>query len=289
MRTPPDSLELMEIALLLESIYRHYGYDFRDYAPTSIRRRIWHRIGAERLHSVSGLQEKVLHDPSAMDRLFTDFSINVTEMFRDPSFFAALRHKVIPWLRTVPHVRIWHAGCSTGEEVYAMAILLHEEGLYRKARIYGTDMNGAVLSQAAQARFPLQKMQAYTRNYLQSGGQKAFSEYYAVQGGEAVFHPFLAENLVFSQHNLVTDHSFNEFHLILCRNVLIYFNESMQKRVLQLFNASLVASGFLGLGRKEGIRREGRETVFEAVDPQERIYRKMTRAAKEGSRQWSTR
>jgi chemotaxis protein methyltransferase CheR len=271
-----DELEKTEIDLLLEGIYQVYGHDFRNYSYSSIRRRIWHRIRAERLTTVSALQEKVLHDPGMMDKLLADFSINVTEMFRDPSFFMALRQKVVPHLKLLPQVRIWHAGCSTGEEIYSMAIVLHEEGLRLKTTIYGTDMNSAVLEKAASRSFPLHKMQTYTKNYLFSGGTKAFSEYYSVIDNKAVFHSFLAENLVLSQHNLVTDHSFNEFHVIICRNVLIYFNATMQQRVMNLFNASLASSGFLGLGRREGIHRNGQETVFEPVDLKEKIYRKKT-------------
>ncbi|CAH0120166.1 MULTISPECIES: protein-glutamate O-methyltransferase CheR [unclassified Paenibacillus] len=268
-------LEEIEICLLLEGIYRHYGHDFRNYSYSSIRRRIWHRIRAERLRSISALQEAVLHDPGTMERLFSDFSINVTEMFRDPSFFLAIRRKVVPLLQNLPAIRIWHAGCSTGEEVYSMAILLYEEGLYDRCTIYGTDMNHRVLEQAESGSFPLQKMQLYTKNYLQSGGEEAFSEYYKVKGNQVAFHPFLSENIVFSQHNLATDHSFNEFHIIICRNVLIYFNEIMHQRVIQLFKDSLVASGFLGLGRKEGIHRNLQREAFEVIDPQEKIYRKM--------------
>lgn len=273
-RGPMNDLERIEISLLLEGIYRHYGYDFRNYAYSSIRRRIWHRIGAERLRSISALQEKVLHDPAVMDKLFNDFSIHVTEMFRDPEFFAAIRHKVIPFLRNLPLIRIWHAGCSTGEEVFSMAIVLHEEGLIRKSILYGTDMNGAVLEKSELGSYPLARMQTYTKNYLSSGGTKAFSEYYTVRGDKAVFHPFLSENSVFSQHNLVTDHSFNAFHLILCRNVLIYFDASMQGRVLRLFDTSLEAGGFLGLGRKEGLHRNNQEGRFEPIDLREKIYRK---------------
>ncbi|PYI54374.1 CheR family methyltransferase [Paenibacillus flagellatus] len=273
-REEQEALERIEVSLLLEGVYRHYGHDFRNYTYSSIRRRIWNRVRAERLPTISALQAKVLHDPAAMERLLADFSIGVTEMFRDPTFFLALRHKVVPLLRALPFVRIWHAGCSTGEEVVSMAILLHEEGLYRKARLYATDMNAAALGQAEGGRFPLERMQQYTKNYLLSGGRRAFSEYYTVLGERAAFHPFLAENLVYSQHNLATDHSFNEFHLIVCRNVLIYFDDVMQRRVLELFRSSLVPEGMLGLGRKESLPRELQEGAFETIDGQEKLYRK---------------
>lgn len=269
-----DILEKIEISLLLEGIYQCYGYDFRNYSFQSIRRRIKHRLSAERIETISGLQEKVLHDRHAMDRLFTDFSINVTEMFRDPDFFLSFREKVVPYLHDLPTIRIWHAGCSTGEEVYSMAILLHEAGLYEKAMIYATDMNADVLVKASRGIFPLDKMQIYTKNYFQSGGSRAFSEYYKVDDAGVAFHPFLAENIVFSQHNLVTDHSFNEFHIIICRNVLIYFDEVLQKRTFHLFQESLIKEGFLGLGSKEGIPYKMR-SGFKEIEPQIKIYSKI--------------
>lgn len=269
---PCDGLEQVEIHLLLEGIYLHYGYDFRNYSLQSIRRRMWHRIRCERLESISALQDRVLHDREMMDKLFIDFSINVTEMFRDPSFFLAFRQRVVPLLRTLPGIRIWHAGCSTGEEVYSMAILLYEEGLYDKATIYGTDINGNVLEKANKGIFPIEKMQKYTKNYLQSGGKQAFSEYYVVQEQGVSFHSFLAENIEFFQHSLVTDHSFNEFHVIICRNVLIYFNDVLQQRVMKLFRESLVPSGILGLGDKESIPRATKQSDFTELDSKEKLY-----------------
>lgn len=266
-------LEKIEISLLLEGIYRHYGYDFRNYSYQSIRRRIRNRLSAERLGTISALQDKVLHDRSIMDRLFADFSINVTEMFRDPSFFISFKENVIPRLQDLPMLRIWHAGCSSGEEVYSMAIVLHEAGLYDRSMIYATDMNAEVLNRASSGIFPLDKMQIYTKNYIQSGGRKAFSEYYKVVGSKVVFHPFLAENLFFSQHNLVTDHSFNEFHIIICRNVLIYFDDILQERTFHLFRESLITSGYLGLGSKEGIPYKLR-SGFNEVDSQNKIFSK---------------
>ena len=270
-----DELEKIEIELLLEGIYRHYGFDFRNYVFSSIRRRIWHRIRAENLNSISGLQEKVLHDPRYMEKLLADFSIHVTEMFRDPSFFKAFRTKVVPMLRDYPYIRIWHAGCSTGEEVYSMAILLHEEGLYQKTRIYATDMNENLLRTAKQGVFPLNRMQTYTKNYHKAGGTKAFSEYYTVKHQHVIFHPFLAENVVFAQHNLATDRSFNEFHVIICRNVMIYFNRLLQNRVHHLFYESLSLSGILGLGNKEGIGVTNHAQCYEEIDSSEKLYRKI--------------
>ncbi|RKP46775.1 protein-glutamate O-methyltransferase CheR [Cohnella endophytica] len=272
--TPHEDIEKLEINLLLEGIYRHYGYDFRNYSFQSIRRRIQYRMQGENLDSILALLEKVLHDRQTMERLFADFSINVTEMFREPSFFLSFRRNIVPLLRNLPAIRIWHAGCSTGEEVYSMAILLHEEGLYPKTMLYATDMNDRVLGQAARRVFPLNKMQLYTRNYLCSGGEEAFSKYYTVIEEGVEFKPYLSENMIFSQHNLAIDHSFNEFHVIICRNVLIYFNDVLQRRVLRLFNESLVQSGYLGLGNKEGLLRS-HAVSFEELDSKEKIYRKI--------------
>jgi chemotaxis protein methyltransferase CheR len=272
--TQVGGLERIEIELLLEGIHRHYGFDFRSYAYSSIKRRLWRRVHAEGLETISALQERVLHDPPCMDRLMLDLSINVTAMFRDPTFFLALRRQVIPLLRTYPFLRIWHAGCSTGEEVYSMAILLQEEGLYKKTRVYATDINEAVLTQAKRGIFPLGKMQEYTTNYLRAGGTRSFSEYYTAKYDGALFHPSLMDGVVFSQHNLVTDRSFSEFNLILCRNVMIYFDRPLQNHVLQLFRESLANFGVLGLGKKESLKFTAEETNFEPLVASEKIYRK---------------
>ncbi|KAB7705951.1 protein-glutamate O-methyltransferase CheR [Bacillus aerolatus] len=268
-------LEAIEIDLLLEGIYRYYGFDFRNYAVPFLNRRIWNRVRAENVSSISGLQEKIFHDPSVMKRLVYDFSINVTEMFRDPSFFFSFRTKIVPLLRDCSAIRIWHAGCSTGEEVYSMAILLHEEGLYEKTRIYATDINENVLKHAQAGEFPLQRMQLYTRNYLAAGGIRSFSEYYTAKNENAIFHPFLMKNVVFAQHNLATDRSFNEFHVIICRNVMIYFNKMLQNRVHHLLHESLSLSGILALGSKEGIKFTSIANSYEEVDSFEKVYRKI--------------
>jgi len=270
-----DELEKIEINLLLEGICRYYGFDFRNYVYSSIRRRIWYRIRAERLKSVSSLQEKVLHDPCMMERLLADFSIHVSEMFRDPYFFKSFRKKVVPLLKELPFVRIWHAGCSTGEEVYSMAITLHEEGLYHKTKIYATDMNGDLLKKAKDGVFSLDKMQAYKYNYQLAGGAKEFAEFFEVHHDKIVFNPFLTKNVVFAQHNLATDHSFNEFHVIICRNVMIYFDRVLQNRVHGLFYESLCTSGILGLGGKEDIAFNDYSHCYEAFDPEQKIYRKV--------------
>jgi chemotaxis protein methyltransferase CheR len=270
----PD-LERVEIELLLEGIFRQYGFDFRSYAYASIRRRLWRRIEAEGLKTVSALQERVLHEPGMMERLLLDLSINVTAMFRDPSFYLAFRQKVVPHLRTYPFIRIWHAGCSTGEEVYSMAILLEEEGLYDRSRIYATDINEVVVHRARAGIFPLERMQEYTENYIRAGGTRSFSEYYVAKYDGALFSPPLQRNVVFSQHNLVTDRSFAEFNVILCRNVLIYFDRELQARVHGLFHESLVHLGVLCLGSKESLRLSEYEDSYEELSGSERIYRKV--------------
>src|SRR5712691_8274812 len=268
-------LELIEIHLLTEGIYRHYGFDFRDYSVPSMRRRIWKRIYAEGLSTVSGLIEKVLHDSSCMERLLLDLSINTTAMFRDPTFYLAFRQKVVPVLRTYPFARIWHAGCSTGEEVYSMAILLQEEGLYERCRIYATDINEAVLQKAKAGIFPLSSMQENTSNYIVAGGAGNFSQYYTARYDHAIFRPSLRENVVFAQHNLVTDASFNQFNVIFCRNVLIYFNNELQNRVQKLFLSSMETFGILGLGKKETIKYTSVADSYEEIDAEERIYRRV--------------
>jgi chemotaxis protein methyltransferase CheR len=274
-RSTEEDLEKIEINLLLEGLFAWCGYDYRSYAYSSIRRRIWHRVHSERLSSISGLQEKVLHDPECLKRLIADFSINVTEMFRDPLFFANFREKVVPLLRTYPSIRIWHAGCSTGEEVYSMAILLHEEGIYEKTKIYATDINADVLKVAKSGVFPLDNMKKYTSNYIQSGGKKAFSDYYHAENNRVKFYPYLLENVVFAQHNLVTDGSFNEFNVILCRNVLIYFNKSLQEKVHDLFYQSLGMFGIIGLGNKETISYTKLSERYECVSEKQKLYKKI--------------
>jgi chemotaxis protein methyltransferase CheR len=268
-------LERIEIELLLEAIHRRYGFDFREYAQASLKRRLWRRIHAEHLTSVSGLQEKVLHDPACMERLLLDLSINVTSMFRDPTFYNAFRDKAIPLLRTYPFSRVWVAGCSTGEEVYSLAILLDEEGLYERARIYATDINEAVIERARLGVFPLDKMQEYTQNYIRAGGKRAFSEYYNAAYDGAQFDRSLIRNVVFAQHNLVSDRSFNEFHAIVCRNVMIYFDRSLQDKVHGLFHESLATFGVLALGHKESIKFTRFAESYEELDADERLYRKV--------------
>lgn len=270
-----DDLESIEIRLLTEGIFRHYGFDFRDYSLPSLRRRIWKRVHAEGLSTVSALTDRVLHDPKTMERLLLDLTIHTTSMFRDPTFYQVFREKVVPILRTYPFIRIWHAGCSTGEEVYSMAILLTEEKLYPRCRIYATDINEAVLEKARAGIFPLATMQENTSNYIAAGGGGTFSDYYTARYDHAIFRPGLRENVVFAQHNLVTDAAFNHFNVILCRNVLIYFNNSLQERVQKLFLSSLETFGILGLGKKETIRYTSVAEHYEELDGEERLYRRV--------------
>jgi chemotaxis protein methyltransferase CheR len=272
---PGGELERIEIELLLEAIERHYGFDFRGYAFGSLRRRLWRSASEEGVQSISGLQEKVLHDPQAMERLLTGLSVNVTTMFRDPTFYVAFREHVVPLLRTYPFIRFWNAGCSTGEETYSLAILLQEEGLYERARIYATDFNSDVLARARAGELPLDRMQEYTQNYQHAGGKRDFSAYYSVERGVAKLDEGLSEHAVFAQHNLASDRSFNEFNVVLCRNVLIYFGRDLQRRVHQLFYDSLSRFGVLGLGQKETLRFTDLEDRYEELDPRERIYRRI--------------
>jgi chemotaxis protein methyltransferase CheR len=268
-------LEEIELSLLLEGVFRQYGFDFREYAPASLRRRVWRRVFAEGLSTISALQNRLLHDPACMERLLLDLSINVTSMFRDPAFYSAFRQKVVPMLRTYPFTRVWIAGCSTGEEVYSIAILLEEEGLYDRTRIYATDINEAVVERARAGVFPLDKMREYTQNYINAGGSRAFSEYYLAKYDGAQFQRSLVDNVVFAQHNLVSDRSFNEFNVIVCRNVMIYFDRALQERVHRLFYESLVTFGVLGLGHRESIRQSPHEDRYEELDPAEKLYRKV--------------
>jgi len=268
-------LERIEIELLLEAVNRHYGFDFRGYAIGSLRRRLWRQVNAEGVNSISGLQERVLHDPVAMERLLAGLSVNVTTMFRDPSFYVAFRELVVPLLRTYPFIRIWNAGCSTGEETYSLAIMLEEEGLYDRARIYATDFNAEVLRQARSGELPLDRMREYTQNYLRAGGSKEFSAYYDVDAGTARLDDRLLSNVVFAQHNLAADRSFNEFNVILCRNVLIYFGRDLQRRVHTLFYDSLTQFGVLALGQKETLRFTDVDEHYEILHEREKLYRRV--------------
>jgi chemotaxis protein methyltransferase CheR len=270
-----DEVEELEVELLLEAVFRRYGFDFREYARASLKRRLWRRMTAEHLETISQLQDRLLHDPPCMERLLLDLSINVTAMFRDPSFYVAFRDRVVPTLHTYPFTRIWCAGCSTGEEVYSLAILLEEEGLYERTRIYATDINETVLETAKAGVFAIDRMQQYTQNYIRAGGTRDFSEYYVAAYDGARFSRSLTENVVFAQHNLATDRAFNEFNVIVCRNVMIYFDKALQARVHDLFYGSLDTFGILGLGHKESVAFTPYADAYEVIDLAERIYRKI--------------
>ena len=273
--SPDRDVEQLELELLLEAVYRRYGLDFRQYAQASLKRRLYRRVHAEGLQTLSQLQDRLLHDPPCMERLLVDLSINVTSMFRDPSFYVAFREKIVPALHTYPFTRIWCAGCSTGEEVYSLAILLHEEGLYEKTRIYATDINEHVLQTALEGVFPLERMKQYTQNYIRGGGKGDFSEYYVAAYDSVRFARSLTENVVFAQHNLAMDRSFNEFNAIVCRNVMIYFDKALQDHVHGLFYESLATFGILALGHKESIGFTRFADRYEEIDSDERIYRKV--------------
>ena len=269
-----EDVQDLEIELLLEAVYRRYGYDFRNYAWPTLRRRVLNMVEEERLSSVSVLQERVLRDAVAFERLTWHVAVNATSMFRDPSCFLALRRTIIPRLAELPFFRIWHAGCATGEEVYSMAILLTEEGLYDRARIYATDMSAPALERARAGIFPLALMQEFTENYLRAGGTMPFSSYYAARYESAIFRRELRRNVHFAQHNLVGDRSFNEFHVIVCRNVLIYFDAELQRRVHALLRDSLTSDGILVLGRSEAIP-ESLRGGYDELDVRERIFQRV--------------
>jgi len=269
-----STLEEIEIDLLCEGIYRHYGYDYRDYARCSLTRRVKKLMAQEGIETVSALQDAVLNNRLVMEQLILDLSINVTAMFRDGDMYAAFRKQVVPLLRTYPSIRIWHAGCSTGEEVYSMAILLEEEGLGEKSIIYATDLNEVVVKRASSGIIPLDVMQEYSMNYIKSGGTSSLSDYYTAKYGYAKLRPEILKRIVFSKHNLVTDGSFNEFNVIFCRNVMIYFNEALQNRVLRLIDESLCRFGVVVLGAKETMQFTSRHLDYKELNEDYKIYQR---------------
>jgi chemotaxis protein methyltransferase CheR len=274
-RAQRDPIEELELDLLLEAVHRQYGYDFRDYARASIRRRVWKLVRSEELDSISALQGRVLHDPLAWERFIQGVSVHVSSMFRDPHFFQAFRRQAIPVLRTYPFIRIWQAGCSLGEEAYSLAILLIEEGLYERSLIYATDINEATLRHAREGIYPADLMETYTQNYRQAGGTRSFSEYYTARYELALMRPSLRRQIVFSQHNLVSDGAFNEFNVVLCRNVMIYFNRALQERTHALLHGSLSMFGILGLGAKESLHFLPLQPSYEQFEPGEKLYRRI--------------
>ena len=270
-----NSLQDIELDLLLEGLYRAHGFDFRDYSRGSIKRRVLELMRAEQLATVSEFQNKVLHDAACLERFLLGLSVHATSMFRDPSFYLTFRKKVVPLLRTYPTVQIWVAGCSSGEEVYSLAILLHEEGLYPRCRTYATDISQTILRRARAGIFPLAAMREYTANYHQAGGVHEFSDYYTAQYDSVILSASLKHNLVFSEHNLATDGSFNEFQVILCRNVMIYFNKELQARVHNLLYDSLSIFGVFGLGNKESLKFTPRAEFYEHLSGKDKLYRKV--------------
>lgn len=268
------SKQNIEIKLLLEAIYLEYGYDFRDYKETHITRRIKGFLAKTGLSSISKMQERVLYDENFFKEILQEFSINVTEMFRDPEFYKALREEVVPILKTYPFIKIWHAGCSQGQEVYSMAILLHEEGLLERTQIYATDINNKRLKEAKEGIYRLDDMNEYDKNYKQAGGKASLSDYYVDKYDLAIIDYDLKKRITFAHHNLVTDGVFSEMHLIICRNVLIYFNNELKNKVIKLFKDSLVDGGILGLGSKEDINFSNYREDFCPLNNKEKIYKK---------------
>lgn len=272
-----ESIEDIEIQLLLDAVYRHYHYDFRHYARASIKRRLIQARNHWGYDSISEIQSAVLHDETMLPRLLNYLTVQVSEMFRDPSYFRALREKVVPHLRTYPSLKVWVAGCSHGEELYSLAILFAEEGLADRTIFYATDINPVALRAAQAGVFPLDRIRLFTENHRLSGGRSSLSDYYVADYDRAVFDKSLRDRTVFSDHSLVTDAAFGEMHLISCRNVLIYFDRTLQDRVVGLFGESLVRGGFLGIGSKESLRFSSHAHMFSEFVNEERLYRRNAR------------
>lgn len=268
------TIEDIEIDLLLEAIYQRYGYDFRSYTKASIRRRVMHRLGLSGLPNVSRMTERALHDREFFVQLLNDLTVNVTDMFRDPEFYRAFREEVVPLLKTFPFIKVWHAGCATGEEIYSMAILLEEEGLYDRTIIYATDIDKNVLASAKKGIYPIASMRQFSENYRAAGGRASLSDYYTAKYDGAIIDQRLKRNIVFADHDLVTDQVFGEMNVIMCRNVLIYFDRELQQRVFRLFFDSLDLGGVLCLGTKESLRYSGLAEAFEPIDERLKIFRK---------------
>ncbi len=264
-----------EFDLLLNELASRYGYDFTNYARTSLKRRINRLLIIDKFPGFAELLFKVKNEEAYLHRFIQEVTVNVTEMFRDPSLYKTLREKVLPSLGTHPIIRIWHAGCSTGEEVYSMAILLQEANLLHKSLLYATDINPSVIENIRRGIFPLSSMKQYSENYIASGGKQDFSTYYTANYEGAQFNKSLQTKMVVATHNLVADRSFNEFQLIICRNVLIYFDKDLQDKVLTLFDGSMEKLGFLVLGAKENIRFSTIDKAYSQIEPNEKIWRKI--------------
>jgi chemotaxis protein methyltransferase CheR len=273
----PFQYELPREAIqsILSEIHKTTGYDFHDYTMATVQRRLQRRLLNERMADASELIEKLQKSPQYAYKLVADFSINVTAMFRDPLFFSFIRKHVITELRQQSFIRVWVAGCATGEEAYSLAIMLQEEGLYERCRIYATDMNEQVISRAKAGAIPLSRMQAYTRNYFASGGKEQFHSYFTFKDEAVYLQPDLLKKIVFSHHNLVNDRSFNEFHLIFCRNVMIYFNHLLQEHVHDLLYDSLAMDGYLALGNRESLRFTKHASNFVNTSGLQKIYKRI--------------
>jgi chemotaxis protein methyltransferase CheR len=271
-----DALENqnLEIKLLLEAIFQKYGYDFRNYSMAHLKRRISRRQVLDGFASISEMVHRVIYDAVFFDRLLLDLSINVTEMFRDPTFFKAIREQVVTFLKTYPFIKVWVAGCSTGEEVYSLAILLQEEGIYDRAQIYATDFNQVVLEKARKGIYAVDRIKMYTANYQKSGGQRSFADYYSARYDSVLMAAALRERVVFADHNLVTDGVFGQMHMIICRNVIIYFDRQLQQKVVSLFMASLIDGGFLCMGQKESLSFSKYFDQLLLVNEKEKIFQK---------------
>ncbi|EIZ78517.1 chemotaxis methyltransferase [Novosphingobium sp. Rr 2-17] len=269
-----EKIEDIEVRLLLEALYRRYHYDFRNYAQASIRRRL--RQARERLGltSFSAMQDKLLHDPAAAAKVLRFMTVQVSDFFRDPTYFRAIRERVIPHLKTYPSLKVWVAGCSAGEEVHSLAILFREEGLEERTLFYATDINQEALEAAGRGIYSLDRLQAFTENYRAAGGTSSLSDYYTTGYGGAVFDKTLRDRVLFSDHSLVTDAVFSEVHLISCRNVMIYFDRALQDRAVRLFRDSLIRNGFLGLGSKETLRFSEHADAFSEYVREEKIYQR---------------
>lgn len=267
-------LESIEMALLLEGIRDRYGYDFTHYSYASLKRRLTQAMEQAKMSRFTQMLDALLHDEDLFDRFLKNMSVTVTDMFRDPHFYRSLRENVIPVLKTYPFVKVWHAGCATGEEVYSMAIILHEQDFLSRARIYATDFNKHSLDTGEKGVYPCEKLKAYAANYKEAGGHEDFSGYYSGGYDLMKFKGFLKERITFSYHNLVTDGVFGEMNLICCRNVLIYFDKELQNHVLTLLSNSLRHGGFLCLGTKESLKFSAVQEQFEPVDKKQRIYKK---------------
>jgi chemotaxis protein methyltransferase CheR len=268
------NIEDIELELLLEGIFRRYGYDFRHYSRASIKRRVKHFMAKSGQEKISEVTTLALYDSNFFQQLVLDFSVPVTEMFRDPEVYKSLRDKVIPVLATYPFIKIWHAGCASGEEVYSLAILLQEEGLYDRTTIYATDFNEVVLEKAKQGIYPLGDIKKDIDNYQRAGGKGSLAEYFEALYDSVIMTKSLKKNITFARHNLAIDQVFGEMHLILCRNVLIYFDKTLQARVHHLFNDSIIRGGFLCLGKKETLQFSEIYEQYKDIDKPGKIYQK---------------